>query len=234
MQWLLLGLTIGPGIFILLWVYFKDRYEKEPPGLVIRCFLGGIFSTVPVLFANALWTSYGFGISDDFYGTLVYAFLCVGGTEELVKLLIVLLLAYGRRDFNEPFDGIIYAVAVSMGFATAENLIYVFWNSAPGEAMWVALLRMITAVPAHATFAILMGYFLGISKFREEKVPFIFFGFIAATLFHGAYDFFLFVRNIPGISIGAFVSLWIGIRFSKKAMYINRELSPFKNKEFES
>jgi RsiW-degrading membrane proteinase PrsW (M82 family) len=71
---------------------------------------------------------------------------------------------YNNKNFNEPFDGIVYAVIVSMGFATIENIIYVFqYGFATG------ILRLFTAVPAHAAFGILMGYFLGKAKFTHGK-----------------------------------------------------------------
>lgn len=226
----LLALTLGPGLFILAWIYIKDKYEKEPLSLLLFAFLGGAISTLPVLFANELWNKSGFGISQTNYlATAFYAFVSVGGTEELAKLLVVMIFLYPRKAFNEPFDGIVYCTAVSMGFATAENLLYVYVNSHPQDAAWVALLRMFTAVPAHATFAILMGFFVGHSKFGKFKMGYILLGLITASITHGAYDFFLFIRNIPGISLGAALSLVIGVRYARKAIRYNQEVSPFKN-----
>ncbi len=229
MNWTLLALTLAPGLSILYWIYLKDRYEKEPVWQVIKVFLGGALVTVPVIIANDFWQNAGFGISDSVRETAIYAFVSVGMTEELSKLLMVLSLVYFRKSFNEPFDGIVYCVAASMGFATAENFLYVYLHSAPEEAYWVAMVRMFTAVPAHATFAILMGFMLGVSKFHPLRWPLIMLALFLASLFHGAYDFFLFLRNIPGISIGAFVSLFIGIRLARRALQINRRLSPFRN-----
>lgn len=225
----LLAVTLGPGIIILVWVYVKDRYEKEPFSLLLGAFFAGVLSTLPVFFANIAWQNAGFGIeATSALQTAFYAFVSVGATEELAKLLMVLLFFYSRKAFNEPFDGIVYCVAVSMGFACAENILYVYVHSHGMEALWVATLRMFTALPAHAIFAILMGYFVGLSKFRPQRMLFILAGLIVATLFHGAYDFFLFLGNVPGISAGAFLSLYIGIRFSRKAIRLNQEESPFR------
>ena len=226
----LLAMTLGPGLFILGWIYLKDKHEKEPLYLLLLAFIGGAISTIFVLMANALWQNLGFGISGtQLLPTAFYAFVSVGGTEELAKLLVVLLFFYKRKAFNEPFDGIVYCVAVSMGFATAENILYVYGNAAPDDARWVALLRMFTAVPAHATFAILMGFFVGHSKFDKNQIGYLALALIASAFTHGAYDFFLFIRNIPGISIGAFISLFLGIRYARKAIKYNQEISPFRN-----
>lgn len=230
----LLALTLGPGFVVLIWIYLKDKYEKEPLYLIFFAFLGGAASSMIVLGANMLWTSYGFGISNsDMWETAVYAFVSVGATEELVKLLVVLIFFYPNKAFNEPFDGIVYATAVSMGFATAENLIYVYINAKPDDAHWVALLRMFSAVPAHATFAIVMGYFIGNGKFSSNKWIYLFMAWFFSSILHGAYDFFLFLRNIPGISIGAFLSLYVGIRYARKAIRINQETSPFRPGAYE-
>lgn len=230
MNWLLLALTIGPGMLILGWVYLKDRYEQEPLSLVGLSLLAGLLSPLAVLYFNLLWQNAGFGISSNWLDTAFYAYVSVGFTEEAVKWLLLLMVAYNRSAFNEPFDGIVYAVAVSMGFAISENLLYVFYNSQPHEAYWVAVLRGFTAVPAHATFAIVMGYFVGISKFSPMRPVYLMLALVSATLLHGSYDFFLFLRHIPGISIGAFISLYLGIRLSRRAILMHQKDSPFRLK----
>jgi RsiW-degrading membrane proteinase PrsW (M82 family) len=112
-----------------------------------------------------------------------------------------------------------------MGFAAVENIMYVSQGG-----LEVALLRAFTAIPAHATFGVLMGYFMGKAKFSNNKMKWNLIGLSSAILFHGAYDFFLFINFIPGISIGAFVSLIIGIVLSKKAIKAHQEGSFFKDK----
>ncbi len=63
---------------------------------------------------------------------------------------MVFLIIYPNKNFDEPFDGIVYSVFVGMGFATAENLTFVMqWSSS------LALLRMVSAIPAHFVFAVI-------------------------------------------------------------------------------
>ena len=153
----------------------------------------------------------------------VRAFFVVGLSEEFSKYVIVRYYAQSKNAFNEPYDGIVYAVMVSMGFAAVENIFYVLEGGVP-----VALLRAFTAVPAHATFGILMGYYMGRAKFSNNRVKYNLLGLLLAILFHGAYDFFLFINFIPGISIGAFISLIVGIILSRKAIRIHQENSHFR------
>ena len=111
--------------------------------------------------------------------------------------------------------------------AALENILYVFQYG-----MTNGIIRAFTAVPAHATFGILMGYFMGKAKFastKQDRIRLNLTGLITATLFHGAYDFFLFINFIPGISIGAFLSLLLGIVFSRKAIKSHQESSKFKH-----
>ena len=155
----------------------------------------------------------------------VHAFLIVSLVEEFSKFIFVRSILYRSSHFNEPFDGIVYSVMVSMGFATFENLLYV-----SSGGMGTAIMRMFTAVPAHATFAVLMGFYLGKAKFEHKKSYYALHALGVATLFHGAYDYCLFVSWVPGIVLGALVSLVVGIWLSKKAIRIHQLASPFKNK----
>ena len=112
---------------------------------------------------------------------------------------------------------------VSMGFATSENLMYVL-----DGGLNVAVVRVFTAVPAHASFAVLMGYFVGLAKFRNNHAPYLVLGLAIATFFHGAYDFFLSSNDFELIALCALLSLGIGLRLSFKAMKILNENSPFR------
>ena len=131
--------------------------------------------------------------------------------------------AQKNNEFNEPFDGIVYAVMVSMGFAALENILYTFQYG-----FGVGVTRAFTAVPAHATFGIIMGYFMGKAKFSNNRIKLNLLGLLFATLFHGSYDFFLFINFIPGIYIRALILLLIGVIFSKKAITRHQNSSSFK------
>ena len=150
-------------------------------------------------------------------------FFVVGLTEEFSKYIIVRYYAQPHEEFNEPFDGIVYSVMVSMGFAATENIMYVLQGG-----FETAIIRAFTAVPAHATFGILMGYYLGKAKFSNNRIVLNLTGLLLAALFHGAYDFFLFIDFIPGIWVGAFLSLFVGIVLSRKAIKKHQNDSIFK------
>lgn len=221
----LLLTAIAPVFIIIIYIYIKDKYEKEPKRLLLLSFISG--AIVSIVITTILYSGFDvflplenhYSIGQQF----IKAFFVVGFTEEFSKYIIVRYVSQPRKAFNEPFDGIIYAVLVSMGFAATENIMYVLQGGYE-----VAILRAFTAVPAHATFAILMGYYMGKAKFSNNKVVLNFTGLFLAILFHGTYDFFLFVDYIPGLWMGAFFSLFIGIFLSKKAIQQHQEDSKFK------
>jgi protease PrsW len=213
----------------MIFIYLKDRHEKEPVGLLLKCFVAGCFSVAPAMLLETYGKYLGYGISENSQTTFLFAFFVVGFSEELSKLLMVWIFAYNRKEFNEPFDGIVYCLMVSMGFAAVENIMYVFSGIDHADSVRIGLLRMFTAVPAHATFSIIMGYFLGISKFRANAtVPFVFLALAGAVLFHGAYDYFFMEVNYPGIFIGGFISLVVALLLSKHAIKLHQDSSPFR------
>jgi RsiW-degrading membrane proteinase PrsW (M82 family) len=218
----LLAIAMAPGVAIGVYIYLKDHHEKEPISLLIKSFFYGVFSTFVTLFISGIISQFVTINEVDVSEQAVNAFVIVALVEEFSKFIFVRGILYRNKNFNEPFDGIVYAVMVSMGFATFENIFYV----AEG-GISVALTRMFTAVPAHATFGILMGYFLGKAKFEHKKSYYAFHALGIATLFHGAYDYFLFISFVPGIWLGAIASLALGIYLSRKAIKIHQLASPF-------
>ena len=221
----LLLLAVAPVLTIILYIYFQDRYDKEPTGLLVVSFLLGAIVSVLLVFGLYFITGHLLPITDKFsiWQQFIQAFVVVALAEEFSKYIIVKYYAQTRKAFNEPYDGIMYAVMVSMGFACTENILYVLQGGYS-----TAILRAFTAVPAHATFGILMGYYMGKAKFSNNRFLLNMAGLFLAVLFHGAYDFFLFINFIPGISIGAFISLIIGIVLSKKAIKRHQDNSNFK------
>jgi len=219
---LLLALALAPGAAISLYIYLKDKHEREPLGLLLMSFFYGVLSVFLTLLIS-MPLEY-FVINKQNAGELfVDAFFKVSLVEEFSKFVFIRFILFRNKNFNEPFDGIVYAAMVGMGFATLENILYVYQYGIP-----TGIMRMFTAVPAHACFAILMGYYLGRAKFSKQKnLYFTLLALISATVFHGLYDYFLFITFVPGIWIGAAISLIVAIVLSRKAIKIHQAASPF-------
>lgn len=225
---ILFAIALAPGVAIGVYIYLKDHHEREPLGLLMRSFFFGVLSIFVTLLISQVIGLFVTIDESSLREQAVHAFLIVALVEEFSKFIFVRGILYNNKHFNEPFDGIVYSVMVGMGFATFENILYVFEGG-----IGTAIMRMFTAVPAHATFAILMGYYLGKAKFEHKKSYYSIVALAVATLFHGAYDYCLFISYVPGIVFGAIASLVVGIWLSKKAIRIHQLASPFINKQNE-
>ena len=221
---LLLALSIAPGIAICMFVFFKDQFNREPKLKLIVCFLLGCLSVIPAILIQLFATK----PVEQFLGqtilfTAFFAYIVVALSEELSKYIMLRWYAFPKKTFDEPYDGIVYSVMVSMGFATVENIGYVMQHG-----MSAAFLRMFLSVPAHGTFAVLMGYFVGKAKFKPEKrLYYLLLGIVSATFFHGTFDFFLFLQQHSELEkyisdgllfIGAVTSFIIAVVLSKRAI----------------
>ena len=224
---ILLGLAAAPGVAIALYIYLKDKHEREPLTLLLLSFFYGALSTIITLAISFPLEILVILRKGDVVHEFFDAMFKVALVEEFSKFIFVRFVLYNNKNFNEPFDGIVYSVMVGMGFATLENILYV-----NNGGLTTAILRMFTAVPAHATFAVLMGYFLGRAKFshRNEFLLSIL-ALASATLFHGLYDYFWFIADAhgvwAGIWIGAIISLLIGFVLSRRAIRLHQQASPF-------
>jgi len=183
----LLLLALAPAVILMMYVYFRDKYEKEPVKLILK----GILFGAIIIFPVGLIENYIIGLGTDLNKISKAAyngFIVAGATEEAFKYIAVFILIWRNRNFNEKFDGIVYAVSVSLGFAAIENLFYVFSNN----SMQVGLLRAFTAVPGHTIFGIVMGYYLGLARFSiQAKGKWLLLAFLIPWLMHGFYDFLI-------------------------------------------
>jgi len=222
---ILLGIATAPCVAIGLYIYLNDKHEREPIGLLLRAYFYGVLSIGITYVVTKLLNLVVTIDEKSLTAQAIHAFLIVALVEEGSKFFFVRGLLYHNVNFNEPFDGIVYSVMVGMGFATFENILYVL-----NDGFSVGVMRMFTAVPAHACFAVLMGFYLGKAKFDHKKGYYGWYGLGVATLFHGLYDYCLFASWLPGIWIGTIVALAIAIALSKKAMEIHQVNSPFQIK----
>ncbi|MCS6982275.1 MAG: PrsW family glutamic-type intramembrane protease [Flavobacteriales bacterium] len=220
-----LALAVAPGLALAVYVYWRDKFEKEPLRWVAISFFLGL----PAAFCAAIVSLslserlQNFFPPQEILQKTAEAFLGVALVEEFFKFLMIRLFLLHKPFFNEPYDGITYSVMVSLGFATIENILYVLEGG-----ISTALLRMFTAVPAHAVFGVMMGYHLGMYRFYPNKAYHKNMALIAPILLHGFYDLSLFLHNIPFMFLGALVSLLIGVRLSLRAIKLHQERSPFQ------
>ena len=185
MEWLaLLIAAIAPGVALLAYFYLKDLYDAEPVRMVIRLFMFGVLLVFPTM---VLQRTLVLAAGDS---PVLFSFGITGFIEEFVKWFVLYYAIFKQTVFDEPYDGIVYATAVSLGYATLENVIYALLNPFSFSAL---LFRAFLPVSAHALFAVIMGYYLGKAKFEGagKRKLHLALSLAVPTFWHGLFDFIL-------------------------------------------
>ena len=179
-------ITIVPSILILLYFFLSDKF-KEPKGTIALVFFLGICICLPAGYINSFMEN---NFKDVFSERLLYSFLGPAWCEELLKFIILYYVVLKRREFNEPMDGIVYGVAVSLGFATLENYEYVFIHSEKWEIdpYQIAIWRSYSAVPLHGLLGCVMGFYFGMYTFTANK-KYLILCLLIPFIIHGLYNF---------------------------------------------
>ncbi len=186
MRYILL-LAFIPIFIIALYIYKRDKFQKEPLKELIKAFAAGMCSAAVVILVHEILGLSGIDIDTN---VVLRAFVSAALIEESVKFFFFYKLFWNNPTFDERFDGIVYAVYVSLGFAFVENVLYIYQDVS--QAVHVAYARAFFAVPAHTLFAIAMGYGAGMAKFSRKRASlYLVSGLIWAIILHGIYDFLL-------------------------------------------
>ena len=224
-NWIILACALIPAIALLVFVYKQDK-RPEPVRLIAKGFLLGVLSVIPISIVEAMLMMAGAGTNmpTTLLGAIFTAFIVAAIPEEGIKLLMLNMLLRRNKFFDEHYDGIVYAVSVSMGFAAVENVSYLFGN----VDMWqqVGISRALLAVPAHYAFAVLMGYYYSLYRFsrpRNERYRVMILA--APVIAHGIYDTIAFSIDIQPALGGVLyiVLIWFCFRLHKICLQRIRE-----------
>lgn len=222
----------APSILLLAYFYLRDRFEREPLGHLAVAYFVGMYA---MLAAHGLgtvaegWFSIGWLDSRQESARFVDAFVLSSLLEELTKAVTFVLVIYRWREFDEPLDGVIYGVTLSLGFATLENWLYL-----SRLGLDVAWQRAVFAVPAHALFGGAMGYYIGKAKFANRRSPPRWIDWalclVLPVVFHGAYDFALLHGLNWRVWIAvAFISIGLWV-FVLRRVHSAQRASPYRPK----
>ena len=187
-------ITVLPAFIILFYFIISDKF-KEPKRIIIEVFLLGVASTIPAGYLNNFILE-TFSNNDPVNDSLLTGFFAGGLTEEILKFLILYYFVLRKHEFNEPMDGIVYGVAASLGFATYENISYVFYQaeSLGFSSLDVAIIRAFTAVPMHGLNGCVMGFYFGLYAFMGQR-KYLGYALVVPYLFHGTYNFLVGLSN---------------------------------------
>ncbi|WP_416149689.1 glutamic-type intramembrane protease PrsW [Salipaludibacillus sp. HK11] len=206
----IITVALTPAIALLIFFYLKDEFEQEPITMVVRCFVFGALLVFPIMFIQ-------FALQEETGLVTPYmiSFVQVGFIEEFLKWFVVLIAVFYHVHFNQRYDGIVYATAVALGFASVENVLYILANGVD-----TAFLRAVFPVTSHALFGVVMGYYFGKAKFdRKRRYRYLFLAFIFPYFLHSFYNLILLTLNHWMYVLTPFmIFLWLfALRKVKKA-----------------
>ena len=181
-------ITIIPSILIFCYFYFSDKFKEPKSTILLIAFLGFLICLPAGILNTFMYDTFNTGteLSEKLYSS----FLAPAWTEEILKFMILYTIVLKRHEFNEPMDGIVYGVVVSLGFATYENYDYVFrlaeqWDIDPQQ---IAIWRSYSAVPLHGLNGAIMGFYFGYYVFKGGK-KYLIAALAIPYLIHGFYNF---------------------------------------------
>ena len=199
---ILVLMSILLSIIILRLVYKKD-IEKEPLKLLVGMFGLGIISCFVTAFLTGVFQNFFPRFlsenleSFNYFELFIFCFIFISTIEEFSKWIFNFNVVWNHQEFNHVYDSIVYSVFFGLGFGTFENVLYVL-----SEGFGIAILRALLSIPAHAFFAICMGYFIGMAKLayynsdRKLEKKYKVYSLIIPILLHGFYDFCLVSKSI--------------------------------------
>lgn len=194
----MINLAIIPSMVLFFVVWYGDKVEKEPPKLLAKLFGLGCLSTISAVILGLLG-EFAAGLVFEQESMIYLAvdnFILTALIEEGGKYFFLKVGTWKNKEFNYTFDGVVYAVAVSLGFATIENILYVLSSGLIG-GFFVAIIRALLSVPGHVMFAVFMGYYYGLAKYAEAEGNMakcrinLVKALLVPVLLHGFFDFCL-------------------------------------------
>ena len=214
--------AVIPAVFLMYKVYKSDKLERESPYMIASLVKAGIFSSLLALLEEKILSVILNWVVPNYsplYNIILY-FGIVAIAEESSKYILMKRETWNNREFNCQYDGVVYAVFVSLGFALWENISYVMMYG-----FGTALIRAVTAIPGHACFGVFMGVFYGLAKrydYRGNEVISKFFRIVALIvpmLLHGAYDY---IATMPEQSSDKYFIVFIAIMFVISFVVVGR------------
>ncbi|WP_156289250.1 glutamic-type intramembrane protease PrsW [Oceanobacillus salinisoli] len=176
-----LSAGLAPVFALMCYIYLKDRVT-EPISLIVKMFMLGALLVFPIMFIQ-----YALAAENITNNHFIQSFFFVALLEEFSKWFIFIFAIYHHSDFDNHYDGIVYAVSISLGFASLENVLYLLTNG-----IEYAFLRAFFPVSSHALFGIIMGYYFGRAKVTNLHTNWNrIFALLIPFILHGIYNYIL-------------------------------------------
>ncbi|WP_250673651.1 PrsW family glutamic-type intramembrane protease [Paraclostridium ghonii] len=192
----LLIISLAPTLALLMWIYIKDKYDREPIKVLIRLFFIGTLISIPAIAIEDILLRVN--INNSYLNLIYTSFIVAATTEEVLKAMVLISYTLKSRYYTEKLDGIVYSICITLGFATIENIIYIF-NGNYLNVFQIGLARAVISIPAHVLFAINMGYYLSMYKFNLDELKsrrmFLVKLILIPIILHGLFDILAMIKT---------------------------------------
>lgn len=210
-MFILLSAAIAPGLALFSYFYLRNQMSTEPRRTLFRTFIFGLMITFPIMFIQFVMQEEGI-VTNPFLVNVVIS----STLEEFFKWFIIFALVYRHVEFDDPYDGILYGAAASLGFATVENILYLLTFGID-----TAFMRALLPVSSHALFGVVMGYYFGKSKFstNNRSLEYLVLSFFIPFLLHIIYNAIMMFEGYWVYLIAPFMLFlwWLALKKVKLA-----------------
>ena len=193
---IVLLLTILPSVLLFSMILYSDRKAKEPILLILICIFSGAFTICFSLIIDKLLMKYNLVIGNTLTAVNAYKLFRIfifATVEEVCKMLVLVIFLYRNRNYDDIFDGFVYASIIALSFSLVETILYVLKEPTFSDMSSLALLRNFTSIPLHVVCGIVMGYFLSLCKFskvKSKKILNIILTIVIPIFIHTLYNIF--------------------------------------------
>jgi RsiW-degrading membrane proteinase PrsW (M82 family) len=194
-----------PVLALILFLYLLLRNNKKFGFLLIKSYLAGAISSIFMITSLYLAKFSGFSAFNSLFDVLVYAFVFLGFATELGKFLVLRFYVLPKAEVDTPIHSMAFSVMISLGFTTVAVLLFAL-DLFDGNPAYPKNMYLLLAAPSNIIFAVVMGFFVGMSKFNDSKFTYALFGLLAASFFNGLFKFCLITHDYKLLNIFAFGS----------------------------
>lgn len=210
-MFVLLSVSIAPALALFSFFYLRNQMATEPRRTLVHTFIYGAILTFPILFLQYILKE-----EQIIQNLMVQDVFFSGVVEEFFKWFILMIAIYHHIEFDDPYDGILYGVSISLGFATVENILYML-----SFGVDTAFMRALMPVSSHALFGVVMGYYLGRAKFEKKdlSMQYRLLALFAPIILHVIYNFIFTIEGKWTYIIIPFMFFlwWFALRKVKRA-----------------
>ncbi len=215
-------LVFAPVMALFLYFYLGKKYDSHFGSLILKGYLAGMISAFIYFLAFTMYRALGLTEISGLKRMLMFSFVIIGFSSEFSKFILYRYYIIPKKEIDRPIHAITFSVILALGFSTLTQVFF-FLNLFELQSYYPSVMYSYVNVPSNLIFAIIMGFFVGMSRFINAKFIYSIIGLFGATFFHGIFKFCLVTKDFKLLSLFAFGSSLIVLVLIIKALFTNPE-----------